>query len=606
MSNPRPLKRRSPGWSATLLTTLGLLALISSGCPKEDEGPRLGGTGNLDPCEILRNCDGDPNNDNNDDPPDADLDVPDDPEPAPADVGDDAEGEDAPDAPEPDANPEPEPDANPEPESDAGAEPEPDANPEPEPDANPEPEPEPEPEPPNGCAEGAPCPTGLVCDRQANACVECTGDQDCAGLRVCNVSLQVCVDCFSTLHCPGLSLCDERTNDCVERPSCEGEGCTPRALCTSSDDCADGHFCTIDGCQPEPPECGQGRACPEGQFCFGGQCEVLGCSRQSDCGEDRQCDVDIGVCVDCTEDAHCGDRFCLQGQGICRQCREDRHCPSGFTCDLSGVCQEPEDCQSDAQCLGERTCQINDDAPNVCVGPACAPDAYEPNNNVEDAAALLEGDNAVSICGQDEDWFLIPVEAGDGFVVQIRYNSRLSNLQSQLLDNNDDVVEFFVDNESLGFIQVTQQRVEVGGTFKFQVEFVTGDPQDYTITYIPIPGGFCLNDGAEPSNTPDQSSPLSIASVVGQFAKICEADEDWYTIDLTANQSYVASIFATDQPVAFEIVKPDRTRRVLRDTSPQRVKIVPFRADETGVHFVRVFPVDPDTTTTYEVNVNAQ
>jgi hypothetical protein len=223
-----------------------------------------------------------------------------------------------------------------------------------------------------------------------------------------------------------------------------------------------------------------------------------------------------------------------------------------------------------------------------------------------DPAPLIEGETSATICREDEDFFSFPVTAGDGFVVQLRYDVTKLVLEAELYDGNDVLLDFVGDLDFTGFIQLAQEEVAEDGIYKVRVQFIDGQSESYSIIYAPVPDGLCLNDGAEPSDTPEQSSPLAVVNILSPFAKLCEGDEDWYRVDLEEGGAYRVVTSGFLSPVSVEVYLPDASTRILRDTSPLNIKTIPFQASTTGTHFVRIFSTDGQTKTDYEVNVNAQ
>ncbi len=216
--------------------------------------------------------------------------------------------------------------------------------------------------------------------------------------------------------------------------------------CTSTDNCDDGQFCTIDSCTPLGCQhtvnpacqnkllpCNDSNPCEPG-FCDPASNACVECLKHSDCGlghvcQDHQClpgqyckfDSDCkklgkvclfpAVCVDCRTNADCASgEVCIDS--TCAQatpCKVDADCPKA--CDLaSGVCVaclHSSDCAANQFCDTTHRCR-----PDVCDAPvcgnsaevfACKPDGsgYLPAAACEDGNPCTTGSCLNGACGQD-------------------------------------------------------------------------------------------------------------------------------------------------------------------------------------------------------------
>ncbi len=110
------------------------------------------------------------------------------------------------------------------------------------------------------------------------------------------------------------------------------------------------------------------------QACVG-QPGCTTCTGDEDCVGPgaRHCHPDLGACVECTQDAHCGAKVCDPATSHCVTCTQARGCaPPAPACDLAvegGVCVG---CLSRADCAGSTP--ICDPQAKTCV--ACKDGAY--------------------------------------------------------------------------------------------------------------------------------------------------------------------------------------------------------------------------------------
>lgn len=187
---------------------------------------------------------------------------------------------------------------------------------------------------------------------------------------------------------------------CVDL-STGGSACSPEdevilcgdSVCGATEDCCDGACVDLFA---NVAHCGTcNNACPSGQVCDGGTCDIATCSSVSDCASDEGCCS--GVCVDIRSDAgHCGrcDNVCTGGAacigGACdtsNLCNPT--CDGGDTCcdngcvntdtnpDHCGACGTVCDRSAGERCIAgtcEVECESNTDctgANDICCGNEC-------------------------------------------------------------------------------------------------------------------------------------------------------------------------------------------------------------------------------------------
>ena len=270
----------------------------------------------------------------------------------------------------------------------------------------------------NGEANGY---TFLACVGQGAACVECTGNSQCAVGQACDPTSTTCTNCTpgNDAQCLDGDPCTDDACDptlgCLHLPSAatcsDGMVCTVgdacvQGVCLSGDvtTCDDSNACTNDACSPtsgcghfaNSASCSDGDACTVGDTCGGGACTPGGgapnCSDGNSCTSDG-CVAPLG-CAHTATDAACDDgSACLGGEacsgGVCLagtttpdcddtiQCTADACDPKvGCThATLGGGCDDGDPCTAVDACVG-KVCVGNlklacDDG-NVCTSDTCA------------------------------------------------------------------------------------------------------------------------------------------------------------------------------------------------------------------------------------------
>lgn len=116
--------------------------------------------------------------------------------------------------------------------------------------------------------------------------------------------------------------------------------------------------------------------------------------------------------------------------------------PPFAVCSQDSECPEAEYCSGRRLCLTQNSCDVRQDCkldtlPACDQGTCTCTDDAEPNNTQATAAtaAALEPDALLSTCGEDEDWFAIPVRAGQRVVATVNFDSILDDIDGALYDH---------------------------------------------------------------------------------------------------------------------------------------------------------------------------
>ncbi|MFH2006755.1 MAG: pre-peptidase C-terminal domain-containing protein [bacterium] len=250
-----------------------------------------------------------------------------------------------------------------------------------------------------------------------------------------------------------------------------------------------------------------------------------------------------------------------QGLGFCASCSADVQCTSQRCVALGGgggsVCVD--ECQSPgAGCAGGGTCSqsawtsVGGVSGLVCLPAggtcqaACVDDAMEDNDTIDDpgvqdlAAGSYPG---LKLCGDgvtgdDEDFYALLLTDPSLVTVSLLFSHSDGDIDLKLLDENGATLATswsVTDNEAvtacldpgLYFIRVYSYDWDINA--------------DYDLV-ITIPAeGCCIDDIWEPSNGALEAIPVVPTDIVDEL-KICTDDEDWFQIDLQANDTLVVEV----------------------------------------------------------------
>ena len=215
---------------------------------------------------------------------------------------------------------------------------------------------------PTGRPDGAPLPTGDICEETCRF----SGDMECDDggpdslTSICDFGTD-CMDCGT-----------RNSADCT--PDCEGNNCGPDGCGGFCGDCGAGESCMSGTCGVCTPEC-EGRSCGSdgcggtcgecsgGAMCYRNQCQMPMCEGRT-CGSDAA----GGRCApdDCGMGSTCREGSCATCSCEGRECGSDGcgmtcgdGCAEGVACDdLTGRCVPSPDpnCNNTCGTSGDNEC----------------------------------------------------------------------------------------------------------------------------------------------------------------------------------------------------------------------------------------------------------
>ncbi|MDD4319062.1 MAG: hypothetical protein PHW10_01930 [Candidatus Peribacteraceae bacterium] len=228
-------------------------------------------------------------------------------------------------------------------------------------------------------------------------------------------------ECSTTEDCNDGNPCtDDSCNDSVcehsnNTNSCDDDdGCTVNDTCSlgmcqgSTRDCDDGNVCTDDVCLYD--ECTHTDiSCDDEDACTTDSCDsISGCQNIDSVTCDNlnceACDAETGECASTCDGTYC------DGAGICVECTEDSHCGYYKCVDsaCTSSCDTNEDCSggglctgeggSCVQCLTETDCGAYDCVENACLTTCTTADDCSTGNGCDTIGHACE-----TACSSDTD-----------------------------------------------------------------------------------------------------------------------------------------------------------------------------------------------------------
>ncbi len=263
------------------------------------------------------------------------------------------------------------------------------------------------------------------------------------------------------------------------------------------------------------------------------------------CAEVQTCAVEFLDCLEpeiCEEDSDCiGERICVQGS--CYDCwgGERAACTGNQRCSREGECHEPAVCREDEDCFEGLRC-----VEGICEGPdPCDYDALEPNNLAEFARRVAGVRKDLWVCNQP-DWYKVRVRAKAVTVkLRVTWQQEMDPpvpdmppaLDVRFFDANGRPIPAEVMTREDGVLSTTIFGAPEGDDLSMQIRGVFGSVR-YDLA-VEQRNDFCPTVDIEPNQSTELATIIPYGeSVEGSLCALPgEAeDRDVYAVSLLAGQ----------------------------------------------------------------------
>lgn len=192
--------------------------------------------------------------------------------------------------------------------------------------------------------------------------------------------------------------------------------------------------------------------------------------------------------------------------------------------------------------------------------PGCADDAQEPNDTRAGARPLPLGRSALMLCPQNEDWFSLPLLAGDSADLRLTF-PKTYDLDLYVFGDDYGLVAYSANDnfKTAGEHVVIPERLR-DETLHVRILGYRGWSGAYTMDAAVTHGGSasCAGDDAyEDDDTPATAKPIVPGAPVANLVA-CGPDEDWYSFGVSAGQRITATATAAG-PVLLDLYEPAGT-----------------------------------------------
>lgn len=319
-------------------------------------------------------------------------------------------------------------------------------------------------------------------------------------------------------------------------------------------------------------------------------------------GRDEDCDDgDRNVNPDIVENAttNCSDGIDNDCRGGDVECDDD-----AIDSDNDGV-PDDQDCEPDNPDVpGAEEIPgngIDDDCnPNTPdVVEACDEDAFDElmDNGSPDTATGVEDGNRISgqyaslvVCGEDEDWFRIDLEEGDGLEADVNFDVLDGDIDVSLFRRDGDELVFVDSSNGIGAREtVYERRATAAATYFIRVfRFRDGpgrSPYSMTVNVF----NQCADDLLNSGEHNDSIDEATLFPAVDQTRQICDFDDDYFRFTLTEAQNVrIDALFAdADGDLDVFLFEEGNEDAIASARSVTDDEVIEQRLD-AGTYFVRV------------------
>lgn len=468
--------------------------------------------------------------------------------------------------------------------------------------------------------------------------VQCEEDSDCLSDESCKENKCVLLDaCEEDEDCPSIAwFCTYPAQRCEVRDGFGEE-------CSEEEPCDPGSFCALGKCRETSTAipCGRRTDCPLGQICDRrtfycieeGPCTLADDYPELACEPDQVCDPisglcrgdDSGQCTTETAEEDCGPNMFCDASNRCVQCLSDEDCGAGLICNTrAGRCESENLCYDDSDCPphlfcdpSTALCQVpppacEDDfdceVAEICnratgrcelLDGACVDDYLEDADSPTNAepVVLAETTNeriydGLMLCPDDDDWFTIPLTAGDQLKIEVTGTDSKARATVWLLDGLGETSLQYVEAPPRGDGNIDYV-ADQDETVYLRINALLG-ATGYNLNIEITPGSPCVTDDYEGETGNDTYlTPHALGAeeeTATLSAAICSDDVDHYSFSLAAGEALAATLTldgsATDLDLAFLDAANGTT--ILSSSGTGDTETLTYRASTERTVVVRV------------------
>lgn len=319
-------------------------------------------------------------------------------------------------------------------------------------------------------------------------------------------------------------------------------------------------------------------------------------------------DQTYGYCDPCVSDAQCGGGgdLCvdLRGASFCaKSCGGAADCGQGQTC----VEWQSVDGVTARQCLPDDL-----DCGQLCQADEI--DAAGGNNERARAATLGAGSyERLSICGDDQDWFAIPVQQGQSITVRAHFDNGRGDLDLAMDMPGETDLAYQSLNGDVDVEQVTEPCVPTTGNAHVVVFPYQAAQNSYRLDVEVGPGDcdrICEDDAFEAGRGNDILDEFVVIDLPFDTAelpaplRICREDDDYFGFEARAGQIISVFVGFVHRDGDLDVALYRSTGELVGASQGYRdVELIEVAAPVDDIYVVRVYGATRSVSNEYEMLV---
>ncbi len=239
--------------------------------------------------------------------------------------------------------------------------------------------------------------------------------------------------------------------------------------------------------------------------------------------------------------------------------------------------------------------------------PTCSDDSYEPNNLPDEATPLDAPIVGAVSCPEENDFYLVEVTEPDTWILaEATFDTFFGDVDLAIVDENGDMV--LVAAETRGETESIEYLVEEPGEYLVRATLATGTAATYDLTVTTFTGTLPCRDHLEPNNT--RASASTITHGIVEDVDLCagEDTEDWYALELAANQIVTLDLTFThaDADLDLSLYAPGATAPTVIAESQNNNERNNYTTTVPGIYYVRAFLFGNDGQANYTLQTTVE
>lgn len=234
----------------------------------------------------------------------------------------------------------------------------------------------------------------------------------------------------------------------------------------------------------------------------------------------------------------------------------------------------------------------------------CTPDAFEPDNAIEDATPLSLGESVTSVertlCAGEVDLYTVALEDFERLVARATFSNEELDVQIDVLDSLGETVLQSSPNSTGG--ETVTYNANGNETVIVRVASIFNTSGAYTFSLTKENQFQCIADAMEPNDDVETAVTLSSPS---SSLSICQSDQDLFAVEGAKGKrlkAHAAFIHA-DGDIDLGVLGVDGSQILGVSDGVSDEETVEVILPVDGIYYVRVFSLEEDAHVLYDLDI---